>query len=268
MRVWEPLSIAIVCAWLAWGSLEEAEEEVDMAITFGALLGGSFVVAAAALTAGLAWGGAWRELPTSVSWPVMQALECLPPLLHTAILSHWTLHIKRMTSASVWAMLFFVANAIQTSYLQKHYVIATTAIMFMHQCALVGYDALTSEDAWTSIAHGDSLMWLDTVLIMLFAIVSFGFWYSVTSPTDEKKRREDFRVHARAELLHGVAHGLVSNFLPAPVLKAVQDRATRAGGEKDSEIVAWAYDPACCLQSDIVGFTSLGSRISPNELCG
>ena len=34
-----------------------------------------------------------------------------------------------------------------------------------------------------------------------------------------------------------------------------------------SEIVAWKFDPACVLQSDIVGFTALGSRISAEELC-
>ena len=53
----------------------------------------------------------------------------------------------------------------------------------------------------------------------------------------------------------------------------VQDRAaggtTRglANGE-EFDMVAWAFDPACVLQSDIVGFTALGSRISPQALCG
>ena len=41
-----------------------------------------------------------------------------------------------------------------------------------------------------------------------------------------------------------------------------------ATGSLDSEgVVAWAFEPACVLQSDIVGFTSLGSRISAEALC-
>ena len=57
------------------------------------------------------------------------------------------------------------------------------------------------------------------------------------------------------------------------VLKVVQDRAaggtTRGLANGDEfDMVAWAFDPACVLQSDIVGFTALGSRISPQALCG
>ena len=113
---------------------------------------------------------------------------------------------------------------------------------------------ISSTDSTSGLGVGDSFVWLDTILIILEIAVTFGYWYFVTAPADEKKRREDFRVHARAKLLHDVARGLVSNFLPAPVLKAVQDRAGNASGAalgNDSEIVAWAFDPACVLQSDI-----------------
>ena len=68
----EPLSVASVCAWLAFNNMGEAAENGGVAAIFGALLASSFVVAVAALAAGLAWDGPWRELPTSVSWPVLQ----------------------------------------------------------------------------------------------------------------------------------------------------------------------------------------------------
>ena len=31
--------------------------------------------------------------------------------------------------------------------------------------------------------------------------------------------------------------------------------------------MAWDFDCVCILQSDIVGFTSLGSRVTPLQLC-
>ena len=33
------------------------------------------------------------------------------------------------------------------------------------------------------------------------------------------------------------------------------------------EVMAWDFDCVCVLQSDIVGFTSLGSRVTPLQLC-
>ena len=33
------------------------------------------------------------------------------------------------------------------------------------------------------------------------------------------------------------------------------------------EVMAWDFDCVCVLQSDIVGFTSLGSRVTPLLLC-
>ena len=44
--------------------------------------------------------------------------------------------------------------------------------------------------------------------------------------------------------------------------------AIQAGLGDGAEVAAWKFDCACVLQSDIVGFTSLGSRISPEQLCG
>ena len=36
-----------------------------------------------------------------------------------------------------------------------------------------------------------------------------------------------------------------------------------SGDEEGGDVVAWAFDPACILQSDIVGFTALSSKIEP-----
>ena len=268
LLVWEPLAVAALCLWLGYGALDEADDQIVTAAIFGFLLGVSCLANAAALAAGLAWGGAWRELPTSVSWHVSQAIEILPTLLHAAILSQWAYRIDRLNSTPVWAMHYFIAYTAHSTNVQRRYVMAATSIIFGHQIALIAYDAMTNPD-WSSPQRGGSLRWVNTVFVTTAIALDFMFIWTFALPIVESKRFEDFRVHSRAKLLHDVAHGLVSNFLPAPVLKAVQDRTGNAsGGGNDSEIVAWAYDPACVLQSDICGFTALGSRITPNELCG
>ena len=267
LLVWEPLAVAGLCAWLGYGALDEAEHQIAVGVIFGCILGVSCLFSAAALAAGLAWGGAWRELPTSVNRPVSQAFELLPSTLHAAILSQWGYRIKRLTSTPVWAMLYFIAYSAHASRLKGLLAIVSTVGIFGHQCALIGFDAMTTD--WLSPDVGGALRWVDTVFVMGVFSLAFLFAWVVALPILENTRFEDFRVHARAKLLHDVAHGLVSNFLPAPVLKAVQERSTIASGEgKESEIVAWAFDPACVLQSDICSFTALGSRITPNELCG
>jgi len=105
-------------------------------------------------------------------------------------------------------------------------------------------------------------------------LIIFGTSTSGALQIVEGKRKEDFFAHTQSKLLRNVARDLVTNFLPAPVFKAVQERIAHADqahstGDSldDSDIVAWTYDPACVLQSDIVGFTALGSRVSPHELC-
>ena len=268
LLVWEPLAVAGLCAWLGYGALDEADDQIAVGVIFGFMLGVSCLFNVAALAAGLAWGGAWRELPTSVSRPVSQAFELLPSMLHAAILSQWAYRIKRLTSTPVWAMLYFIAYSAHGSQLQGRLAIVSTVVIFGHQCALIGFDAMT-DPIWFSPGLGGALRWVDTVFVMVVIALDFWFIWAIALPSIESKRFEDFRVHARAKLLHDVAHGLVSNFLPAPVLKAVQERSAKASGEgKESEIVAWAFDPACVLQSDICSFTALGSRITPNELCG
>ena len=43
--------------------------------------------------------------------------------------------------------------------------------------------------------------------------------------------------------------------------------AIQAGLGDGAEVAAWKFDCACVLQSDIVGFTALGSRVTPLQLC-
>ena len=51
--------------------------------------------------------------------------------------------------------------------------------------------------------------------------------------------------------------------LPRPVSDRV--RAQLSEGLPPS--LAWRFDAVCVLQSDIVGFTKLGSRATPEQLC-
>ena len=46
------------------------------------------------------------------------------------------------------------------------------------------------------------------------------------------------------------------------MLHAMLERSA-SGDEEGGDIVAWSFDPACILQSDIVGFTALSSKIDP-----
>ena len=159
----------------------------------------------------------------------------------------------------------------EASLLGFAHVLASTALIFAHHCAIVGYEAMVTP-GWSSENHSDGLRWVDTVLLIWELALIFSTSTLVARPYSDAREREDFAAHTRAKLLRNVAHDLVVNFLPAPVMKAVQDRAAHPASTDgspggDSELVAWAYDPACVLQSDIVGFTALGSRVSPQELC-
>ena len=66
MRTFEPLSAAITCAWLAYGSWEKAVAHTTEAAIMGALLALIFFSSVASLCAGLRFGRAWRELPRGV----------------------------------------------------------------------------------------------------------------------------------------------------------------------------------------------------------
>ena len=64
-----------MCAWLAYGSQEKAAAHTTEAAVLGSLLALSFLASLASLAGGLRFGGPWRELPASLSWPVAQFFE-------------------------------------------------------------------------------------------------------------------------------------------------------------------------------------------------
>ena len=70
----QPIAVAATCAWIAYGSWDEAVQHPTEAIIFGALLAASCALTAALLAAGLAWGGPWRQMPARASWEAMQVL--------------------------------------------------------------------------------------------------------------------------------------------------------------------------------------------------
>lgn len=95
-----------MCVWLAYSTWDQAALHTTEAIIFGALLFSSGVLATALLLAGLALGGAWRQLPPQMSWEAMQWLEMLPTLLHSAILTHWSRLIGCSTATPVLSLLY------------------------------------------------------------------------------------------------------------------------------------------------------------------
>ena len=213
MRVWEPIGTGIVCAWIAYNALEEAKQQAAAAAICGALLVASCFVSTAALVAGLAWGGAWREMPTSVPWDVMICIEMAPILLHSAILTQWSRLLGRVGSTPVWAMLHTLAANPASHLLTPGHTIFATCAIFFHQCAMVGYEAMTAPD-WASPARGGSLRWIDPFLVMFeIAAVFLVAWFN-TIWAAENKRRLDYSIHTRAKVLHDVAKELVTNFLP------------------------------------------------------
>ena len=103
-RILEPSTVLVVAVWLAYGSWERARCQVATAAVLGSLLVLNFMAAVALLAAGLAWGGAWRRMP-SLSWPFVQVLEAVPAVLDAFVLSQWSLAIGRTVSTPVYAML-------------------------------------------------------------------------------------------------------------------------------------------------------------------
>ena len=130
----QPFAVAATCAWLAYRSWNGAIAHPAQAVILFSLLGGSLALAAAQLIAGLAWGGAWRELPEGVSWEVVQLMEMVPTLLHAAILTHWSRLIGRTLATAVLALLYELGYA--ASVLSLHdptHALALQLIIITHQ---------------------------------------------------------------------------------------------------------------------------------------
>ena len=104
------------------------------AIILGSLLAGSWAVATALLVVGLVLGGAWREMPRSYSWEVVQVMEMLPTLLHAAILTHWSLVMGRTLCTVVLALLYELGYAASIlNVLEPMHALALQFIIIAHQ---------------------------------------------------------------------------------------------------------------------------------------
>ena len=104
-RVIEPSTVLVVSIWLAYGSWERAKNQSTAAAVLGALVVVNVTSSAFLLTAGLVWGGAWRELPKSLSWPLVQMMVTMSAVLDALVLSQWSRLIERTVSTPVYAML-------------------------------------------------------------------------------------------------------------------------------------------------------------------
>ena len=148
--------------------------------------------------------------------------------------------------------------------LDPPHALALQFLIFLQGTAFLIYDGLTDPQHHEAPVVAGSGTWLEAALICFFGIAFLllvGFIYGMSQET---MLRSDHQLRARALALHAATERIVRNFLPAPVVDAVNKQS--ADGVAD--IVAWSFNPACLLQSDIVGFTALGSRISPEDLCG
>ena len=254
----EPLAALAVGAWLAYGSWEKAVAHQTAAICMASFLIFSFLLHAASLAMGLAFGGPWRTFPEGLSWPVVQKLEMLGPFLHSAILSHWSRLIGRSGSVPAWAFVFLTClrNSVSSSICDPGHVLLLRLPILAHHCAVFAYSIMTTPGAGP---HS----WVEQAFVAFQIFVVF-LASLVPGKKAEAVRLRDLQVHAQATLQRDVTLALVTNFFPPAVLRHVRERA--AAGDA-SDIIAWKFDPGCVLQSDIVGFTSLGSRITPEQLC-
>ena len=255
----EPLAALAVGAWLAYGSWEKAVAHQTAAICMASSLGFSFLVHAASLSAGLAFGGPYRALFEGLSWPFVQKLEMLGPFLHSAVLSHWSRLIGRSGSVPAWAFVFLTGlrNSISSSLCDPLHVLVLRLLILAHHCAVFAYSVMTTPGAGP---HS----WVEQALVAAQLAMMFVVSHVGAGRRGEAVRLRDLQVHAQATLQRDVTLALVTNFVPPAVLRHVRERASAGDA---SDIIAWKFDPGCVLQSDIVGFTSLGAHITPEQLC-
>jgi len=255
-----------VGAWLAYGSWDLAVAHQTEAIILGSLLAASFVLHAASLAAGLLFGGAWREFPEGLSWSFVQKLEVAVALFHAACLSHYSRLIGRAASTPVWCVMYFsgVQFALISSLCDANHCLAVRELILIHHSAVFAYEVMTTP-GWSDPERGGKYRCVEYVFAAFMEMFLTHFVAYFSSLTKgEATRLRDMQVHAAATLQRDVTLNLVTNYLPPSVLLHVQERAAIGNA---ADIIAWKFTPGCVLQSDIVGFTALGSRISPEQLC-
>lgn len=255
VRVIEPLSVAVVCTLLAWNAPANAINHVIEAAVFGALLIISFTASLYAV-----WVG--NRFPTYVSWSTLQKCEMLPVILHASILSHWSRLLGVVTTTPVWTLLFTLGNDVYfNNIMRPGHSAVTTAIIFVHQCVCV------------AVSGEANYQWIDIVFFIALCTTYFTVSFFINLNMHEHSRRSDLQILNRTQLLRDMSQSIMHNFLPVPVLSALHNRdkslnnRSMGGTGGGADILAWEFNPAFVLQSDLVGFTALGSRISPRELC-
>ena len=256
----------VVGLWLAYGSWSTAARYPSAAIICGSLIGVSFLGSVILLTAGLCFGGAWRAYPEGLSWSFVQKLEMVQPFFNAAIFSQYTRLIGCAESTPAWATIYLTCavNSQTSSQLDPIHSFVVRMVVPAHHIAVVAYNAWT-DPIWSSDPDdGGRYRITEYVFVAWLIVIVYLVNYVISARKAEVIRLRDIQVHAQAVLQRDITLALVSNFLPPTVLLHVQERSLT----DDSALMAWRFDPGCVLQSDIVGFTSLGSRISPEELCG
>ena len=194
------------------------------------------------------------------------ALPQIPSVLNVGLFHQYLRIIGRIVSTPSLAIAYEVCySAICAHFLDPLHALVVQLLIFGHYVALLIYDGMTNPQHHDAPVVVGSASWLELASLVSFGVgflTLVGFVYGVQT---ESMQRSDAELRARALALHASTERIVRNFLPAAVLNSVNRRA--ADGV-NTDIVAWSFDPACLLQSDIVGFTALGSRISPEALCG
>ena len=179
-------------------------------------------------------------------------------MLNFALFSQYLRIINRTTSTVMIAVTYEACfAAICVHVLGPLHSLALQAVFYCQCVANLAYDGMTNPQHKDAPTVSGSATWLEIGALITFGaffLVCVGFVYGVQM---ERMRRCDVLLRASAERLHASTEKLVHNFLPAAVLKAVNERS--ADGVR-MDVVAWSFDPACLLQSDIVGFTALVRR--------
>ena len=186
--------------------------------------------------------------------------------MNLGLFYHYLRVIGRILSTPAVALTYEACFAASCAHaLDPLHALVVHLIVFTHYVALVAYDGMTTPQHKNAPVVVGSATWLEYSMLAMFGatfVIAIGSLYGYQM---EHLRRSDAKLGAHAVALHASTERVVRNFLPAAVLNAVNSRS--ADGVS-TDIVAWSFDPACLLQSDIVGFTALGSRISPEALCG
>ena len=243
VRIVEPLTVAVICVMMVCESGKyQLRDLVTESTIIGALLCISFTAAAFTM-----WVG--DRFPTHINWFALQAVETVPVLIHAVIISQWARILGVTASTYVWIILVVLGHATYyTNIMEPTFSAVTTLLIFTHQCACMSF----------AMAKWDVEAMFSFVCVLFYFITS----YFINVFVHERTRRVDMLVIHRIKHLKYISHSLLLNFLPVGVLQSIQDNEL-----SPHHILAWEFESSFVLQSDIVGFTALASKITPIELC-